>query len=82
MPAVKNSLRKIGVLIIAIPLLIAGIVMLVIPGPGLLAIFLAFVLLANEFEFLKPYKKKLDARLKQLKQTATGSRGQNVKKKS
>jgi hypothetical protein len=81
MPALKKPLRKVGVLIVAVPLLIAGVVMLVIPGPGLLAIFLAFVLLASEFDSLQPYKKKLEAKLKQVTNAAKGQGGLSVKKK-
>lgn len=41
-------LRKVGVLIAATGLIIAGLAMLVLPGPGLLALLLAAVLIAEE----------------------------------
>lgn len=41
-------LRKIGVLVAAVGLIIAGLAMLVLPGPGLLALLLAVVLIAEE----------------------------------
>lgn len=41
-------LRKIGVLVAATGLIIAGVAMLILPGPGLLALFLAAVLIAEE----------------------------------
>ncbi len=41
-------LRKIGVLAAAAGLIIAGLAMLVLPGPGLLALLLAAVLIAEE----------------------------------
>jgi uncharacterized protein (TIGR02611 family) len=43
------QLRRVLVFLIGMTLLIAGIVMLVLPGPGVLVIFVALALLATEF---------------------------------
>jgi uncharacterized protein (TIGR02611 family) len=42
-------LRRLLVFVIGMTLLIAGIAMLVLPGPGILVIFIALALLATEF---------------------------------
>lgn len=41
-------LRKLGVMLAAVGLIVVGLVMLVLPGPGLLALLLAAVLIAEE----------------------------------
>ena len=48
-PAVRLA-RKIAVGIGGVALIIAGTAMLVLPGPGLVAIFAGLALLATEFE--------------------------------
>lgn len=49
MPRLKKILRKIGVSIIGVPLLIIGIILIPAPGPGLLICLLAFGILSLEF---------------------------------
>ena len=46
-----SVIRKPLVVIIAVPILAAGVLMLFLPGPGWAAIFLAFAILATEFAF-------------------------------
>ena len=46
---VDRRLRRVLVFVIGMTLLIAGVAMLVLPGPGILVILIALVLLATEF---------------------------------
>lgn len=47
--AAVRWVRKAVILMIGIPLLIMGILMLVLPGPGILTIFIALLMMASEF---------------------------------
>lgn len=55
MGAVKKSARKIAVAIAGFVVLIAGIIMLVVPGPGILVIILGLLILSTEYEWAKGY---------------------------
>ena len=46
---VPTPLRQMAVLVIGILLVLSGVVMLVLPGPGLITIVLGFIVLATEF---------------------------------
>jgi uncharacterized protein (TIGR02611 family) len=48
---VPPAVRKPLVLVIGVVVVLAGIFMLVVPGPGWAAIFLGFAILATEFAF-------------------------------
>jgi uncharacterized protein (TIGR02611 family) len=43
--------RKIGVTVLGVVLLIAGAIMLVLPGPGILVIIIGLVVLSWEYEW-------------------------------
>ncbi|MBC7546795.1 PGPGW domain-containing protein [Candidatus Saccharibacteria bacterium] len=47
--------RRAGILIIGIPLFTVGIILIPLPGPGLLVCFLALLLLAQEFEWARKH---------------------------
>ena len=53
--------RRIAVLVVGLVLLAAGIVLLVLPGPGLLVTMAGLALLATEYEWAR----RLLARLRQ-----------------
>lgn len=53
MKGLKRGARKAGVTILGFILLIAGAIMLVLPGPGLLVIILGLVALSWEYEWAK-----------------------------
>lgn len=55
--------RKIGVLIVGVPLFIFGIILIPLPGPGLLVCFLALLLLAQEFEWARKHSDAAKAKL-------------------
>ena len=57
-------IRKIIVLIISLPLFVLGIILIPLPGPGLLVSLLALVVLSLEFEKAKIYRDKIIAKLK------------------
>lgn len=46
---VPHSLRKLLVFVVGWTVVIAGVAMLALPGPGWATIFLGFAILANEF---------------------------------
>lgn len=48
---VPTPVRKPLILIVGVAIIVAGIGMLVLPGPGWAAIFLGFAVLATEFAF-------------------------------
>lgn len=51
MEKLKKSTRKILVSLVGFPLLAFGIVLIPLPGPGLLVCFLALFILSLEFEW-------------------------------
>lgn len=67
MPA---PLRKTLVLVAGTVVLISGIIMLAIPGPGWATIFLALAIFATEFAIANRAKRSLIKRFKQAAQAA------------
>ena len=51
--SVPRPLRRVSVLVLGAVLVVAGAVMLVLPGPGLLVLGLAVAVLALEFDWAK-----------------------------
>lgn len=66
MAAPPKIIRQIVVAAIGIPLLIIGIILIPVPGPGLLVCFIALLILAAEFDSLKPMRDKVKAKLKDI----------------
>lgn len=56
--------RQIAVAAVGVPMLIIGLILIPVPGPGLLICFIALLILAAEFESLKPMRDKSKAKLK------------------
>ena len=54
-------------------LIIAGIAMLVLPGPGLLTIFIGLVFLASEFTWAKKLVKIVKLRLRKIRKRVSKS---------
>lgn len=65
-----NQARKIVILVSGMAVLIAGIVMLVIPGPGLLGIIAGLAILATEFAWARWMLKYAKERAGQLMEAA------------
>lgn len=59
-------LRKIGVLLIGIPLIILGIILIPLPGPGLLVSFLGLFILSIEFEMARKHRDRLHKHVKKI----------------
>lgn len=59
--------RKTWVSVLGGVLVLAGAIMLVIPGPGLLVIAAGLALLATEFEWARRLMEKAKSRLKRIK---------------
>lgn len=63
-------MRKIVVSLVGSSLLIVGVILVPLPGPGFLVIFLALLLLSTEFEWTKRYVDQLRGHFKKIYQTA------------
>lgn len=63
-----KNIRKIVVLVIGATVILAGIAMLVLPGPGWLTIYVGVSILASEFLWAKWVLSQAQSRLKQLMQ--------------
>lgn len=63
---VPKAIRKPLIFIIGFAVVIAGIAMLALPGPGWAAIFLGFAILATEFAFAEKVRDWLVQFLKNL----------------
>ncbi len=48
-----NSVWRLGVFTVGVTVLLAGVAMLVLPGPGWAAIFVGFAILATEFAWAR-----------------------------
>jgi len=59
-------LRKVAVLIIGIPILIIGIILIPLPGPGLLVCFFGLFILSFEFEFAEKHLQKVKSGLRKI----------------
>lgn len=64
MEKLKKSTRKILVSLIGFPLLAIGIVLIPLPGPGLLVCFLAFFILSLEFEWAEKHLNTAKSKIK------------------
>jgi hypothetical protein len=55
---VTRTARKIGVGLVGFPLLAVGLVLIPIPGPGVLLSLIAFFILSLEFDWAEKYFEK------------------------
>lgn len=69
---IHKYLRKIVVALIGIPLIILGIILIPLPGPGLLVCFAGLFILSLEFEWAKPYMEKIKKQLDKIVQKSKG----------
>ncbi len=63
---VPKTIRKPLIFMVGFAVVISGIAMLALPGPGWAAIFLGFAILATEFTFAEKVRDWLIGLLKQL----------------
>lgn len=62
--------RKVGVALVGFPVIVAGVAMLVLPGPGLLVILLGLLIISWEFDWAKRYVDKVRAQLDKVAEAA------------
>jgi len=70
MPKATKVLRKAIVAAIGLPLLIVGIILIPLPGPGLLTCLLAFLILSLEFDWAANHLERSKKELKNIYQKA------------
>lgn len=73
-------LRMAFSIIVGIPIIVIGIILIPLPGPGLLITFLGLFVLSIGFDSVKPYFENAKAALVKLWQAAK-ERGEAVEKK-
>ena len=66
----SKLLRKIVVVIIGVPIVVIGIILIPLPGPGLLISFLGLFILSLEFEWAGKYVDQIRGRIKHIYQNA------------
>ncbi len=66
MQGIIRILRKLLVAAIGIPLLIIGIILIPLPGPGFLVCFLALFILSLEFKIFRKYFEFIKTKLKKI----------------
>ena len=67
-------LRRIAITVVGIVILAVGVVLLVAPGPGLLVILLAMIVLAAEYEWARRHLATVRARARSAADKAAASR--------
>ncbi len=80
MKRVVKAVRKVVVALIGFPVLVIGIILIPLPGPGILICLLALFILSLEFDWARPYLKKAKSELDKVIQKAK-SRQENIDKK-
>jgi uncharacterized protein (TIGR02611 family) len=66
----KKLIRKAAVLLLGIPLVILGIILIPLPGPGILVSFFGLFILALEFEWAAKHRDRLYVQVKKTIQKA------------
>ena len=74
MKDLARLLRRIAVTVVGIVILAVGLVLLVAPGPGLLVILLAMIVLAAEYEWARRHLAAVRARARSAADKAAASR--------
>lgn len=66
----KKAARKVAVGALGFPVVLVGIALLVLPGPGLLVILVGLIIISWEFDWAKRYVDMLRDRLNKVSQAA------------
>jgi len=64
--------RKVVVIVIGATLLLLGLAMLVLPGPGLVVVYLGFAVLASEFVWAQRWLRQIKQKMEPLATKPTG----------
>lgn len=67
---VSSLVTKIVVTIVGVILILAGIIMLITPGQGILSIILGLAVLSSEYEWAKRLRHRAEAKLKEASEAA------------
>jgi uncharacterized protein (TIGR02611 family) len=59
-------LRKIIVAFIGVPIIVLGIILIPLPGPGILIVFLGLFILSLEFEWVRPHMERAKGELQKI----------------
>jgi uncharacterized protein (TIGR02611 family) len=59
-------LRKVVVALVGFPLLVLGAILVPLPGPGFLVMFIALALLATEFDWARKHAATIKRKLKEI----------------
>ena len=66
MKTAYRTLRKIIALILGVPVLIVGLILIPLPGPGILISLLGLIILAQEFDWAEKHVERGKAELKKV----------------
>ena len=67
-----NYAKKVVIFVFGITVLLIGILLLVLPGPGILLIAIALLILATEFLWAKKFLEKIKEKSKRIKKKTLG----------
>lgn len=74
MPQTSKLARRIGISLIGFPLLVIGLLLIPLPGPGIAVTLLALFILATEFEWARRHAQTIKRRSAELASKAKRSR--------
>ena len=63
MSQVVSIVRKVAVLVVGVPIVVIGIILVPLPGPGLLIMFVGLFIISLEFEWAQKHVDNIKARL-------------------
>ncbi len=81
MAKARKAAKKFAVSIVGFPLLAFGLVLIPLPGPGLLLCFLSLFILSLEFEWASKHVERAKAQLHKIYQEAK-ARGDRIREKA
>jgi uncharacterized protein (TIGR02611 family) len=81
MGVLKKSTRKLLVSLAGFPVILLGIILIPLPGPGILVVLLGLIILSVEFEWAKRYTDKLKEMQRKALEKARAQK-ENAKKNS
>jgi uncharacterized protein (TIGR02611 family) len=77
MKRVKKAARRLIIGLFGFPILLIGIILIPLPGPGLLVCFLGLLILSLEFEWAATHRDKAKAQIKKISDIAK-DRGEKI----
>ena len=80
MSKTMTYLRKIGIALVVFPILVLGVILIPLPGPGILVCLVGLMILSIEFEWSKKYVDMAKSRLKQVMDKARAAGEARVEK--